>query len=151
MGWVNLSGRNWSIFIFISYSKKKKLKITLLSELRSLVAPPGWSAWRRPPPLPPPAGAGTPTTRPTSSGGTTTWRWAASTELTSFIFCQTSTKQQRVEGCVCVFTWSLNLQRWALSLFFNFFTNKKWFLASFIKLIWLGVVFLSRNGAEIGY
>ena len=35
-----------------------------------------------------------------------------------------------------------NLQSWALSvLFFNFFNNKKWFFAFFIKLIWLGVGF----------
>ena len=44
-----------------------------------------------------------------------------------------------------------HLQSWALPVFFNFFTNKKWFLVFFMKLIWLGVVFLSRNGAEIGY
>ena len=42
-------------------------------------------------------------------------------------------------------------QSWALSVFFNFFNNKKWFFAFFIKLIWLGVGFLNRTGAEIGY
>ena len=42
-------------------------------------------------------------------------------------------------------------QSWALSVFLNFFTNKKWFFAFFIKLIWLGVGFLNRTGAEIGY
>ena len=29
--------------------------------------------------------------------------------------------------------------------FFNFFNNKKWFFAFFIKLIWLGVGFLNRT------
>ena len=43
-------------------------------------------------------------------------------------------------------------QSWALSVFLNFFTNKKLiFFAFFIKLIWLGVGFLNRTGAEIGY
>ena len=36
-------------------------------------------------------------------------------------------------------------QSWALPVFFNFFTNKKWFFAFFIKLIWLGVGFLNRS------
>ena len=35
--------------------------------------------------------------------------------------------------------------------FLNFFNNKKWFFAYFIKLIWLGVGFLNRTGAENGY
>ena len=35
--------------------------------------------------------------------------------------------------------------------FFNFFTNKKWFFAFFIKFIWLGVGFLNMTGAEVGY
>ena len=39
----------------------------------------------------------------------------------------------------------------ALSVFFNFFNNKKWFFAFFIKFIWLGVGFLNGTGAEIGY
>ena len=34
---------------------------------------------------------------------------------------------------------------------FLFFNNKKWFFAFFIELIWLGVGFLNRTGAEIGY
>ena len=34
---------------------------------------------------------------------------------------------------------------------FYFFNNKKLFFAFFIKLIWLGVGFLNRTGAEIGY
>ena len=42
-------------------------------------------------------------------------------------------------------------QSWALEVYFNFFTNKKWFVAFFIKLIWLGVGFLNKTGAEIGY
>ena len=42
-------------------------------------------------------------------------------------------------------------QSWALSVFFNFFNDKKWFVTFFIKLIWLGVGFLNRTGAEIGY
>ena len=33
----------------------------------------------------------------------------------------------------------------------NFFTNKKWFFAFFTKLIWQGVGFWNRTGAEIGY
>ena len=32
-----------------------------------------------------------------------------------------------------------------------FFNNKKWFFSFFIKLVWLGVGFLNRTGAEIGY
>ena len=43
------------------------------------------------------------------------------------------------------------LQTWALEVFLNFFNNKKWFLAYFIKLIWLGVGFLNRICAEIVY
>ena len=35
--------------------------------------------------------------------------------------------------------------------FFYFFNNKKIIFASFIKLIWPGVGFLNRTGAEIGY
>ena len=41
-------------------------------------------------------------------------------------------------------------QSWALDVFLNFFNNKKWFFAFFIKLTWLGVGFLNRTGAEIG-
>ena len=48
-------------------------------------------------------------------------------------------------GCI------LDFQSWALEVFFNFFTYKKWFFAFFIKLIWLGGGFLNRTGAEIGY
>ena len=43
------------------------------------------------------------------------------------------------------------IQSWALSVFFNFFNNKNDFFAFFIKLILLGVGFLNRPGAEIGY
>ena len=43
------------------------------------------------------------------------------------------------------------VQSWALAVFFNFFYNKKWFVTFFVKLIWLGVVFLNRTGAEIVY
>ena len=43
------------------------------------------------------------------------------------------------------------MQSWALSVFFNFFNNKKWCFAFFIKLIWLGVGFLNWTSAEIGY
>ena len=46
---------------------------------------------------------------------------------------------------------SLSLQGWALSVFLKFFNNKKWFVVFFIKLIWLGVGFLNRTGAKIGY
>ena len=43
-------------------------------------------------------------------------------------------------------------QSWPLSLFFfYFFNSKKGFFAFFIELIWLGVGFLYREGAEIGY
>ena len=38
-----------------------------------------------------------------------------------------------------------------LSVFLNFFNNKKWYFAFYIKLLWLGVGFLNRIGAEIGY
>ena len=34
-------------------------------------------------------------------------------------------------------------QSWALSVFFNFFNNKKWLFTFFIKLIWLGVGILN--------
>ena len=46
---------------------------------------------------------------------------------------------------------SFNSAEWALSVCFNFFSNKKRFFAFLIKLIWLGVSFLNRTGAEIGY
>ena len=42
-------------------------------------------------------------------------------------------------------------QGWALSVFLNFFNNKKLFFAFFIKIIRLGVGFLNGTGAEIGY
>ena len=42
-------------------------------------------------------------------------------------------------------------QSWALPVFFNFFNNKKWFFAFFIKLIWLEEGFLNRTDAEISY
>ena len=48
-------------------------------------------------------------------------------------------KMERDNWCV-----SNRDQSWALS-----FNNKKWFLSSFIELVWLGVGFL--NGAEIGH
>ena len=41
-------------------------------------------------------------------------------------------------------------QSWALPVFLNFFNNKKWFFAFFIKLIWLGVGILNRTDAKIG-
>ena len=44
-----------------------------------------------------------------------------------------------------------NAQSWALLVFLNFFNNKEWIFAIFIKLIWLGVGFLNRTGAETGY
>ena len=40
------------------------------------------------------------------------------------------------------------VQSWALSVFLNFFNSKKLFVAFFIKLIWLGMGFLNRTGAE---
>ena len=43
------------------------------------------------------------------------------------------------------------LQSWALEVFLNFFNNKNLFFAFFIKLIWLGVGFSNKTGAEIGY
>ena len=45
----------------------------------------------------------------------------------------------------------LGMQSWALSVFFNLFNTKKLLFAFFIKLIWLGVGFLNRTAAEIGY
>ena len=42
-------------------------------------------------------------------------------------------------------------QSWALSVFLHLFNNKELFFAFIIKLIWLGVTFLNRTGAEIGY
>ena len=44
-----------------------------------------------------------------------------------------------------------DMQSWALSVFFKFFSSKKWLLAFFNMLIWLGVGFLNSLGAEIGY
>ena len=35
--------------------------------------------------------------------------------------------------------------------FWIFFNNKKWVFAFFIKLVWLGVGFFNRTGAEMGY
>ena len=46
--------------------------------------------------------------------------------------------------------WKAQVQSWALEVFLDFFNDKKWFFAFFIKLIWLGVFFLNRTGAEIG-
>ena len=43
------------------------------------------------------------------------------------------------------------MQSWALSVFLNFVNNKKGIFAFFIKLLGLGVGFLNRTGAEIGY
>ena len=34
---------------------------------------------------------------------------------------------------------------------FNLFNNQKWFFAFFSKLIWPGVGFFNKTGAEIGY
>ena len=42
-------------------------------------------------------------------------------------------------------------QSWALEVFFNYFNNKKWLFAFFIKLNWLWVSFLNKTGAEIGH
>ena len=42
-------------------------------------------------------------------------------------------------------------QSWALEVFLSFFNNEKWFFAFFIKLIWPGVGFLNRTGAEMAY
>ena len=41
------------------------------------------------------------------------------------------------------------VQSWALSIFFNW--KKNWFFAYFIKLIWMGLGYLNRTGAEIGW
>ena len=38
-----------------------------------------------------------------------------------------------------------------ISVFLNFFNNKKYLFAFFIKLILLAVGFLNRTGSEIGY
>ena len=53
---------------------------------------------------------------------------------------------QAAVHCGCI-----DIQSWALEVFLNFFNNKKLFFAFLIKLIWLGVGFLNRTGAEIGY
>ena len=42
-------------------------------------------------------------------------------------------------------------QSWALLVFFIFSIIKNYFVAFFTKLIWLGVGFLNRTSAEIGY
>ena len=62
------------------------------------------------------------------------------------------TNKVRPKNQVIIGNWGRFLsQSWALSVFLNFFNNKKWFLAFFIKLSWLGVGFLNMTGAEIGY
>ena len=43
------------------------------------------------------------------------------------------------------------LQSWELAVFLHFLMIKIKFFAFLIKLIWLGVDFLNRNGTEIGY
>ena len=48
-------------------------------------------------------------------------------------------------------SWTLSRHSWALAVFFNVFNFKNYIFAFFIKLIWLGVDFLNRNDAEIGY
>ena len=53
--------------------------------------------------------------------------------------------------CLSIAGRLLSGQRWTLSVFLNFFNNKKWFFAFFSKFIWLGVGFSNRTGAEIGY
>ena len=60
----------------------------------------------------------------------------------------------KVEGwlySVASHVYKLQAQSWALSVFLNFFNNKKWFFLFFTKLIWLGVGFFNRTGAEMGY
>ena len=51
--------------------------------------------------------------------------------------------KNRPQGCFFffLFHWAFggNVQSWALSVFFNLFTNIKWFFSFFIKWIWLGV------------
>ena len=37
-----------------------------------------------------------------------------------------------------------------ISVFFYFLNNKTWFFTFLIKLIWMGIYFLNRTGAEIG-
>ena len=54
------------------------------------------------------------------------------------------TEQRQRQACVCG-------QSWALEVFLNFLNDKNWFFADFIKLIWLGVGFLNRTDAKIGY
>ena len=50
------------------------------------------------------------------------------------------------------FFFVISLQSWGHFWYFIIFSIiKKWFSAFFIKLIWLGVSFLNRTGAEIGY
>ena len=56
-------------------------------------------------------------------------------------------RNEKEDGKLIIKSW--NKQSWALSVFFNFFNSKKWFLAFFIKLIWLGVGFFNKTGAEI--
>ena len=52
---------------------------------------------------------------------------------------------------ICNKHWLVWFQSWALSVYFNFFNTKKLSVAFYIKLFWLGVCFLNRTGAEIGY
>ena len=58
-----------------------------------------------------------------------------------------------IQFILCQFRSGIQISR-GLSVFFYFFNNKKWFFAFFYQvnyLIWLGVGFLNRTGAEIGY
>ena len=61
-----------------------------------------------------------------------------------FIFCTLGTNGLKARSPD---SW---LQSWALEVFL-IFSNNKSFFAFFIKLIWLGVGFLNRTGAEIGW
>ena len=63
----------------------------------------------------------------------------------------TGRKDLVLKVVVAVIAHMYNPQSWALSVFFNFFIDKNWLFAFFITLIWLGVDFFNRTGAEIGY
>ena len=56
-----------------------------------------------------------------------------------------------VYGVVSMYGVWCCVQSWALAIFINFLNDKNYIFCIFYLLIWLGVDFLNRNGAVIGY
>ena len=84
-----------------------------------------------------------------------TWHWQHSTapfwpQASTLLLPPVLPVSPRTSFCTLGPKWLIYLDR-AFLVFLIIFNNKKWFLAFFIKLIWLGVGFLNRTGAEVGY